>query len=250
MKLYKKIKIYDWPTRIFHWLFAILFLGAFIIAEVVDDESKIFSYHMLAGITMIFLLLLRIIWGFIGTTYARFSAFKLQPRELIQYLKDAVISKTKRYLGHNPASSYAAILMFICAIGLAVTGILMTNGIEMEFYEESHELFANLFLITVIIHVGGILFHHLKHNDSLWSSMLDGNKKSLPGVEAIKNTKATSGIILLLLTFSWVGYLTNQYEADTQKLSLFGVELNLGEDQSSERFYEEYESEEYEKEDD
>ncbi|MTI86928.1 MAG: DUF4405 domain-containing protein [Balneolaceae bacterium] len=239
----KKTKVYDWPTRIFHWLFAILFLGAYIIAEFVDDESKIFSYHMLAGITMIFLLLIRIVWGFIGTTYARFSSFKLQPRELVKYLKDSVIAKTKRYLGHNPASSYAAILMFICALGLAVTGILMTSGTKMEFYEESHELFANLFLVTVIIHVGGILFHHLKHNDSLWSSMLDGSKKSLPGIDGIRNTKAISGIILLMLTSLWVGYLTKQYETDTQNLSLFGIELNLGEDHSSERFFEEYENE-------
>lgn len=243
MKKNKKTKVYDWPTRIFHWLFAFLFIGAYIIAESVDDESKIFSYHMLAGITMIFLLLLRIVWGFIGTTYARFSAFKLQPAELMQYLKDTVVAKTKRYLGHNPASSYAAILMFICALGLAFTGMLMTGGTEMEFYEESHELFANLFLITVIIHVGGILFHHVRHNDSLWSSMFDGSKKSLPGTEGIRNTKAISGIIFLMLTFSWMGYLTKHYEADTQKLSLFGIELNLGEDHSSDRFYEEYENE-------
>lgn len=151
MKENKKTQVYDWPTRNFHWFFAFLFLGAYIIAESVDDKSGIFSYHMLAGITMIYLLILRIVWGFIGTTYARFSSFKLHPVTLIRYLKDAVLAKTKRSLGHNPASSYAAILMFICAIGLAITGILMTGGNETEFYEESHELLANLFLITVII---------------------------------------------------------------------------------------------------
>ena len=124
----KKISVYDLPTRFFHWLFAFLFITAFAIAKTVDDESPLFSYHMLAGLTIAFLLVLRFIWGFIGTTYARFSSFRLNPIELIQYVKDAVVTKTKTYLGHNPASSYAAVIMFACAIGLAISGILDRYG--------------------------------------------------------------------------------------------------------------------------
>ncbi|MEX2410546.1 MAG: cytochrome b/b6 domain-containing protein [Candidatus Paceibacterota bacterium] len=226
----KKIAVYDLPIRIFHWLFAFLFLGAYIIAENIDDESVLFSYHIMAGLTIVFMLVLRIIWGVAGTTYARFSSFKLKPIELIQYFKDAIVKKTKRYLGHNPASSYAAIVMFISAFGLAITGILMSSGNGNDFYEETHELLANLFLITVIIHVGGIIYHHLKHKDSLWSSMLDGKKKSLPGASGINNMKTMTGIIFLVLTLSWMSYMYNQYDNKTQTLNLFGTELSLGED--------------------
>ena len=146
----KKISVYDLPTRFFHWLFAFLFITAFAIAKTVDDESPLFSYHMLAGLTIAFLLVLRFVWGFIGTTYARFSSFKLNPIELIRYFKDAVVTKTKAYLGHNPASSYAAVIMFACAIGLAISGILMATGGENDSLEEVHELLANVFLITVL----------------------------------------------------------------------------------------------------
>ncbi len=227
----KKTSVYDWPTRLFHWLFAFLFLAAFIITETVDDDSSLFSYHMLGGLTIVFLLVFRIIWGFIGTTYARFSSFKLKPVELFQYVKDAIIAKTKRFLGHNPASSYAAIIMFISAIGLAVTGVLMTLGSETDFYEETHEILANVFLIAVIAHLVGIVFHHFKHKDALWSSMVDGKKKALPDKVGITNMKPVAGILFIIITLLWFGYLGAQYDRNTQTLDLFGTKLTLGEEE-------------------
>ena len=184
---------------------------------------------MLAGLTIAFLLVLRFIWGFIGTTYARFSSFKLNPIELIVYLKDAVVSKTKSYLGHNPASSYAAVVMFACAIGLAVSGILMANGGENDTLEELHELLANIFLISVIIHVVGIVFHHIKKRDSLWSSMLDGKKNTSSDTPGIAGTKPVAGLLLMVLFVSWLGYLATNYNSSTQTLNLLGTELRLGE---------------------
>lgn len=234
MKEQDKTTVYDWPTRIFHWLFALLFLGAYLIAETIDDESSLFTLHMMAGLTIGFLLVLRIFWGFMGTTYARFSSFKLNPAELIRYLKDIVVSKTKRYLGHNPASSYAAVIMFICAAGLAFTGVMMTGGGESDFYEDTHELLANIFLISVLVHVGGIIFHHIKHRDSLWSSMFDGKKKALPEKMGITSSKRLAGILFLLLTLSWTGYLYSSYDSVNQTINVFGQKMNLGEEEHEE----------------
>ena len=230
MKKHNKTTVYDWPTRIFHWLFAFLFLGAYLIVEVVDDENPLFTLHMMAGLTIGFLLILRIIWGFVGTTYARFSSFKMNPGEFIGYLKEAVVAKTKRYLGHNPASSYAALIMFICAAGLAFTGMMMTGGSETDFYEETHELLATIFLIAVVAHVGGIIFHHIKHKDSLWSSMFDGKKKYLPEKTGITNSKRFAGVLFLILTLMWTGYLYSNYDSTNQSLNFFGQELVLGEE--------------------
>ncbi len=231
MKEHNKTTVYDWPTRIFHWLLAFLFLGAYLIVEIVDDENPLFTLHMMAGLTIGFMLVLRVIWGLVGTTYARFTSFKMNPAELIRYLKDAVVAKTKRYLGHNPASSYAAVIMFICAAGLAITGVMMTGGGESDFYEETHELLANIFLITVIAHVGGIIFHHVKHRDSLWSSMFNGKKKALPEKTGITNSKRFAGMLFLILTLTWTGYLYSQYNGTNQTLDFFGQELVLGEEE-------------------
>jgi cytochrome b len=240
----KKISVYDLPTRFFHWLFAFLFIAAFAIAKTVDDESPLFSYHMLAGLTIVFLLVLRFIWGFLGTKYARFSAFKLSPIELIRYFKDAVIGKTRAYLGHNPASSYAAVIMIACAIGLAVSGILMATGGENDTLEEVHELLANIFLITVIVHVAGIVFHHLRHRDSLWSSMLDGKKKVSSDSPGIAHTRPVAGFFLMVLFVSWIGYLATNYDSGTQTLKIMGTELRLGEaEHESEHGYEGHDEE-------
>ena len=75
----RKQLIYDLPTRIFHWGFAGLFVFVIFIAKTVDDENPVFSYHMLAGLMLGGLVTLRIIWGFFGTKYARFSSFALHP---------------------------------------------------------------------------------------------------------------------------------------------------------------------------
>ncbi len=90
--------------------------------------------------------------------------------------------------------------MFICAVGLAATGILMTDGSDIHLFEEIHEILANKFLITVLMHVAGIIFHIIKHKDSLWSSMFDGKKKVLPGQAGIASSKISAGILLILLT--------------------------------------------------
>jgi len=241
----KKISVYDLPTRFFHWLFAFLFITAFAIAKTVDDESPLFSYHMLAGLTIAFLLVLRFIWGFTGTAYARFSSFKLNPIELIRYFKDAVVTKTKAYLGHNPASSYAAVIMFACAIGLAISGILMATGGENDSLEEVHELLANVFLITVIIHLVGIVFHHVKNRDSLWFSMLDGKKKTSSDTPGITSTRLVAGLLFVILFVSWLGYLITNYHSSTQTLNLLATELRLGEAEHESEFEYEDHDEEY-----
>lgn len=227
----QKTSVYDLPTRLFHWMFAGLFLAAFIIANTVDDESALFSYHMMAGLSMAFLLVLRIIWGFIGSTYARFSSFEWNPAELVRYFRDLVVAKTKRYLSHNPASSYLVLFMFLLTIGLAVTGITMAGGGGSDFNEDAHELMADLFLVSVVVHIAGMVIHHIRHKDYVWMSMFDGKKETVPGETGIKSMKPVAGVLLIVLTLSWFGYLSAQYDNNTRTLNFFGTELRLGEEE-------------------
>ena len=224
-----KTLVYDWPTRILHWLFTLSFIIAFTLGKTVDDDGPLFVYHISAGLTIGFVLLLRIIWGFIGTSYAHFSNYKLNPVELLRYFKNVIATKTKRYLGHNPASSYAALIMYMCAIGMVITGIIMSGFGESDFLEETHEILANLFLITAIFHVVGVLFHHFKHNDGLWSSMFDGSKNAISGKRGIRDSKKIAGILFLVLTLGWMGYLYTSYNSSAQIIDLMGKELTVGE---------------------
>lgn len=224
----RKQLIYDLPTRIFHWGFAGLFVSAFFIAKIVDDDNPVFSYHMLAGLMLAGLVTLRLIWGFVGTKYARFSSFAQRPRDLFSYVKGIFTGSKKRWSGRNPASSWATIIMLGSAMILAITGILMTSGLK-ETLEDAHELFANVFLVTAILHVAGVLLHALRHQDGIALTMVHGKKEEAEGHFEISGHKPIIAIFLVVLMGAFGGYLTKNYNTTTKHLNFFGKNLSLGE---------------------
>lgn len=223
----RNVLIYDLPTRILHWTFAILFISAFAIAKVVDDESSVFVYHMFAGLTLSFVVILRLVWGFIGSKHSRFSDFSLRPKDLKSYFMHFFTGEKLKWSGHNPASSWAAILMFILALGLGVTGYLMTSGGGKEIFEDLHELLANSFVVVVALHVGGIILHSLRHRDNIGFSMIDGHKQDVPSDEAIKGQRSGVAILFVGLIAMFVVHLSHSYDGPSNTLKLFGTTLQL-----------------------
>lgn len=226
-----KSLVYDLPTRVFHWLFSIIFLTAFVIAKTVDDESVTFSYHMLAGLTLSFVVLLRIIWGFWGTKHARFSGFAFKPSDLISYLKGILTNDKRKWAGHNPASSWAAIIMMALALGLGLTGFLMASG-NKEAFEDVHELLANSFIIIVILHVAGIILHTLRHREMIGLSMIDGKKQDIATDMSIASSKSMAGILFIGLVVSMGLYIFKSFDSQNRTLHVFGVSLQLGDNES------------------
>lgn len=221
--------VYDLPTRIFHWLFASLFVISFVIAKTIDDESVTFSYHMIAGMTLSFLVVLRIIWGLIGTKHAKFSGFALNPADLIGYASGFFSGSKRRWAGHNPASSWAAVIMLTLALCLGITGYLMATGPENRDIKEIHEVIATLFLIVALTHVVGIIVHTLRHRELIGLSMVDGKKDNLGSGQTIGDPKTLVGIIGLSIVLAWATTLLVQFDPSTRSLTLFGTHLQLGE---------------------
>lgn len=221
--------VYDLPLRIFHWLFASLFVAAFLIAKTIDDDSPLFSYHMLAGLLLGFTVLLRVFWGFVGTKYSRFSSLALHPKDLVAYFKEILSGGKRRWAGHNPASSWAAILMFALALGLGLTGFLMGRG-QKETFEDLHELLANGFLVVVLMHVAGVALHAIRHADGIVLSMVDGAKMDLPITAAIPSSKRAVALVFVGLVLTFTTYLAENFDSRTQTLGFFGTTLQLGDD--------------------
>lgn len=220
--------VYDWPTRLFHWMFASLFVIAFAIANLVDDDSAGFPLHMLAGLAMGGVIALRLVWSVIGTRHARVSDLVLNPLQLTAYFRGMFSGRAGRWAGHNPASSWAAVLMVAMGLGLGVTGYLMASG-GNEALEDVHELLANAFLATVVLHLGGLLVHALRHRDALAMSMLNGRKQGLAASTAPVASRPWHGVAFLLLAGACMAYLLQNYQADTRTLELPGRTLQLGE---------------------
>ena len=178
------VKVWDLPIRLFHWLLAVAFFLAYF------TEEDWMTVHVWAGYTVIGLVLFRIVWGFAGTRYARFSDFLCSPTVTVSYLKELMSPRARRYLGHNPAGAAMIMLLLVAAAVTAVTGLIAYAADEAagplagfvtgngELWEEVHEISANLTLLLVCVHVAGVLFESFVHHENLIKSMVDGNKRA------------------------------------------------------------------------
>lgn len=226
----RSLLVYDWPTRIFHWLFAGFFVAAFAISNLIDDDSTIFPLHMLAGLAMCSVILLRIVWSLSGTRHARLSDLVLGPASLLAYFRGMFSGAGHRWVGHNPASSWAAVVMVCLGLGLGVTGYLMTTGPESDLLEEAHELMANAFLVVVLLHIGGLVAHALRYRDRLAGSMVTGTKQVSSPDQPVRSHPFV-GLLFVVLTALSVTYLLRHYDARVRTLELFGQTLQLAENE-------------------
>jgi cytochrome b len=226
--------VYDLPLRLFHWMFAGLFATAYVIASTAEDSS-LFPWHMLAGLTLVFVVLARVAWGLFGTRHARFASFRLNPADLVRYLKCLFKGGQPAVAGHNPASSWVAVVLMILGLGLGATGYLMASSGNPESYEEVHEFLANTFLIIVVLHIAGVILHSLRHRDGFALSMVDGRKQGIDAAEAIASPRTAIGLVFMAIVAAFAVTVVHYYDAGLQSLNLFGTTLQLGEQESDER---------------
>ena len=182
------IKVWDLPLRIFHWALVFSFLLAYI------TEDDFMTVHAYAGYTIIGLLVFRLIWGVIGTKYARFTDFVRHPKTVIAYLKDVLSNKAERHIGHNPAGGAMVIALLVSLLLTTITGLAtyateealgplvafmdsMPNFI-FDAVEDVHEFFANFTLFLIVLHVAGVVVTGLSHGENLVKAMITGIKRA------------------------------------------------------------------------
>jgi cytochrome b len=119
----KTIRVWDLPVRVFHWSLVILFTLAYFTG---DEENQL---HIYSGYAVLGLVLLRILWGFIGTRYARFTDFIYKPGSVIEYLKRLKSSSPQRYIGHTPPGGWMILALLASLLVTSATG-LQVYGLE------------------------------------------------------------------------------------------------------------------------
>lgn len=224
-----RVLVWDLPTRLFHWLLAALLVTAFAIAQLVDDESTTFFLHMLAGGTAAFMVLLRVVWGLVGSRWARFGSFAFGPGAVIAYLRSAVGSRGNgpRHIGHNPGSAWGIFAMLALVLGLAFTGVNMATT---EAFEEVHENLAWALVGFVALHLAGVLWHTVRHRENITASMIHGHKLAAP-TDGIRHAHLPVALLFLALVATWGWALVRGFDATTRSvtLPLVGRTLQLGE---------------------
>ena len=213
----KMNKSYIWslPTRVFHALFALLIIFAFL-----SDDDNLLQYHVIIGYLIFILLFFRVLWGFIGPKYSKFSDFPFGIQNVKDFLASLFSDKSK-YVGHNPLASYVMVTILITVFFVIVTGVLVYGvqegrGLlsflnssyfkEMEIFEDIHEFFANFLIILILFHLGGIVVDKLLHGkDKTLNSIVNGYKMTEEKEDIKLNIYQKTFSLIILILF--IGFL-------------------------------------------
>lgn len=206
--------VWDLPVRFFHWTLVVGFFTAYL------SEGEPLFLHVWAGYVVGGVVVLRILWGFVGSPHARFADFVFPAGRVISYLGEELRFRAKRHIGHSPAGGAMVIALLAALFVVTASGLMLlavhegqgplspfisralegpappsSSAIEngsreassdenesptVALWEEIHEIAASLTLFLVILHIGGVLLASLAHKENLIAAMLDGRKRPLP----------------------------------------------------------------------
>lgn len=195
------VLVWDLPLRVFHWLLALSFVGAFLTAE----SERWRDVHAVLGYTTLALVAFRLLWGVSGTRYARFGALPIAPRRALSYLKSMVAGRPEHHVGHNPAGSLAIYALLLLAGAAALSGFAALADNGDGWLGEMHEGFANALLAVVIIHVAGVVAGSLAHRENLPLAMLTGRKRGMPGTGIGQPRRLVAAALAALVLGIWTG---------------------------------------------
>lgn len=178
-----KILVWDLPLRLFHWLLVLLVVVSVSSARIGGNAMQI---HMLSGYSILTLLLFRILWGFFGSTHARFANFVRSPMAAFAYLRG---STAGGHLGHNPAGAWSVVFMLAVLLVQASTGLFANDDIATEGplaklvskalsdrITAIHHLNLKLLLALIGLHLATIAYYFFRKRENLVKPMLTGFK--------------------------------------------------------------------------
>ena len=179
-----QIYVWDLFVRLFHWTLVVAFTVAYL------TENDLLTVHVWAGYLVGGLIVARVIWGFVGPAHARFSDFVSTPAEALRYVRDLLLLRAERHLGHSPGGGAMVVVLLVLLAATVVTGLVVYGGDQQagplagfftkdtgEAVEGVHEVLANITLALVISHVAAVVFASFAHRENLVRAMLTGYKR-------------------------------------------------------------------------
>ena len=212
----KKKLVWDVPVRLFHWLLVLCIFGQWFTAEVLEDAMDI---HFYIGYFTLGLIIFRLIWGFVGTKYARFSSFIAGPKTMLGYVRNLISKQHTFTIGHNSVGGLI-LPAIILLVGLqAISGLFTSDDViysgpyydsastEIQQYMQwlHHNIF-DLLLMIIGLHLLAIFWYlvGLKHN--LIGPMIHG-KKVVSEIDSIGHSQILKAILLIGIVAIFVYWL-------------------------------------------
>jgi cytochrome b len=199
--------VWDPLVRFGHWVLVAAFAVAYLSAEEEADAPD--PLHVWGGYVVGAIVVLRVVWGFVGTRHPRFSDFVRSPIVALGYFRDLLYGRARRYVGHSPAGGAMVIALLVCLAATAATGLIAygeegkgplaavmasdanangnetehralakTNGEQTESaIGELHGLLANITVALVVAHIFGVAVASVVHKENLVLAMIAGRKR-------------------------------------------------------------------------
>ena len=204
----RRVLIWDRPTRIFHWLLAILFVVCY-----VSGSQGRFEIHIPAGQALLVLVVARIVWGIVGSETSRLVALFRSPATVLAYLRTVPRRVPDRYGGHNPLGGFSvlamlALLLLQTALGLFAADVDGLNEGPLSFLvsydlareaSELHALVVDILLVLVGLHLAAILFHLVYKRENLSAAMVTGHGPVPGGYEQPRIAGDGRAVLVLAL---------------------------------------------------
>ena len=202
------VRVWDLPTRLFHWSLLALVAGAVISARLGGNWME---WHLRCGAATFGLLAFRIVWGLVGPRYARFRSFLYRPTVVLAHLRK-IRSAGERHAGHSPAGAVSVFALLGVLVALTVSGLfssdsISTDGALVRLASESTVSLASSIHVRlqwaiyglVALHVAAVLAHLVIRKDDLIRPMLDGDKPGIRAPHAADSIAVrTAGLALML----------------------------------------------------
>lgn len=199
------VRVWDLPTRVFHWALFACFIGLLTTAQIGGDAM---AWHFRFGLAVLSLLLFRLIWGMVGGYWSRFSTFFYSPAAVIRYFKGQ--RPPEHSIGHNPlgAGSVFAMLGFLLlqvSTGLISDDEIATAGPFAKFVSSAlvsqatsyHADIGKIILVGLaLLHVGAIAFYYFFKGENLVRPMILGDQETTVATQDSRDDVASRAVAL------------------------------------------------------
>ncbi|HEY9164381.1 MAG TPA: cytochrome b/b6 domain-containing protein, partial [Magnetovibrio sp.] len=196
------VKVWDLPTRLFHWTLVAMVLIAYLTGYVFPENTM--GVHLWAGYITVVLLVFRLTWGLFGSEYSRLETFTFSPVHILEHMKElATLRPVKHYIGHNPTGSIMVFgLLFVLAT-ITLSGLMVLGGEENQgplagaatyavgsVAKAIHSGFVVLLLGMIVLHIGGVYVEIKLTGENLVKAMISGLKKVPAGTPELTHRQA------------------------------------------------------------
>ena len=182
----KQVAVWDLPTRLFHWVLAVLVINCVVTAKI---GGNFMTYHMYSGYLVLSFLFFRLLWGVLGGYHSKFVNFVRGPSIVLQYAIGLTKKNTPHYLGHNPLGGWSVVAMLLSLLLQAMSGLFASDDIFTEgplyplvsnsvsnALTRIHNINAIVIACLIAIHLTAIIFHLVVKHENLIKPMFTGIK--------------------------------------------------------------------------